>query len=49
VSIPAGGSATFNVKAAFSKKAAKGDKQAWLVITDGGDLVAHAAVYAFVK
>ncbi len=49
VSIPAGGTATFTVKAAFSKKAAKGDKQAWLVITDGADLVAHAAVYAFVK
>ena len=49
VSIPAGGSATFTVKAAFNKKAVKGDKQAWLVITDGGDLVAHAAVYAFVK
>ena len=49
VSIPAGGTATFTVKAAFSKKAVKGDKQAWLVITDGTDLVAHAAVYAFVK
>lgn len=49
VAIPAGASATFTVKAAFSKKAAKGDKQAWLVITDGADLVAHAAVYALVK
>ncbi len=49
VSIPAGGSATFSVRAAFSKKAVKGDKQAWLVITDGGGLVAHAAVYALVK
>jgi subtilisin family serine protease len=49
VSLGAGESATFTVNAAFLKAAAKGDKQAWLVITDGEDLVAHAAVYALVK
>jgi subtilisin family serine protease len=49
VTVPAGGTATFTVRAAFLKGVTKGDKQAWLVITSGEDLVAHAAVYAFVK
>lgn len=49
VSLAAGESVTFRVKASFLKKATKGDKQAWLVVADGSGPVAHAAVYAFVK
>jgi subtilisin family serine protease len=49
ITVPAGGSATFSVVAVFGKAAPTGDKQAWLVLTDGATLVAHAAVYAFVK
>lgn len=41
--------ATVTVTAAFTKAAAKGDKQAWLVVSESGSMVAHAAVYAFVK
>ncbi len=49
VSLAAGESTTFQVKASFLKKVTKGNKQAWLVVADGSGLVAHAAVYAFVK
>ncbi len=35
--------------AAFAKAAPTGDNQAWLTLTDGATVVAHAAVYAFVK
>ncbi len=49
VTLAAGASATFTVKAEFDRSAAAGGKQAWLAITDGQTLVAHAAVYAFVK
>ena len=49
VSLAAGESVTFHVKASFLKKVTKGNKQAWLVVADGSGLVAHAAVYAFVK
>ncbi len=49
VTVAAGATATFSVRAAFAKGAPRGDKQAWLTITDGSELVAHAAVYAFVK
>ncbi len=49
ITVPARGSATFSVVAAFAKAAPAGDKQAWLTITDGATLVAHAAVYAFVR
>ncbi len=49
LSLAPGESASVQVKAAFSKAAPKGDKQAWLTISDGATLVAHAAVYAFVK
>jgi subtilisin family serine protease len=49
VDLAPGESTTFTVDARFLKGATKGDKQAWLVIGDGEDLVAHAAVYAFVK
>ncbi|MHB8890578.1 MAG: S8 family serine peptidase [Candidatus Limnocylindrales bacterium] len=49
VQVAAGGSATFSVVAVFGKAAPAGDKQAWLTIADGATLVAHAAVYAFVK
>lgn len=41
--------ATVTVTAVFTKAAAKGDKQAWLVVSESGSMVAHAAVYAFVK
>jgi hypothetical protein len=49
VSLDAGDSAVIMVRAAFSKKATAGDKQAWLVIADDAGMVAHAAVYARVK
>jgi hypothetical protein len=49
VKLAAGASTTFTVNAAFAKAAPSGDKQAWLVIGDAAGLVAHAAVYAFVK
>ena len=49
VTVPAGGSASVTVTATFAKAASVGDKQAWLTISDGATLVAHAAVYAFVK
>ena len=47
VSLAAGASATFTVRATFTKAASRGTKQAWLAI--GGGSVAHAAVFAFVK
>jgi minor extracellular serine protease Vpr len=49
LTLGAGESATFKVQASFLKKVTKGDKQAWLVISDGSGVVAHAAVYARVK
>lgn len=49
VSLDAGRSAVITVKAVFSRKARTGDKQAWLVLKDGPEMVAHAAVYARVK
>ena len=42
-------SATFGVTATFAKGASFGSKQAWLTVSEGGSMVAHAAVYAFVK
>ncbi len=47
VSLAAGASTTFTVKATFAKAASTGSKQAWLAI--GGGAVAHAAVFALVK
>jgi subtilisin family serine protease len=47
VSLAAGASTTFTVKATFAKAASTGSKQAWLAI--GGGTVAHAAVFALVK
>jgi minor extracellular serine protease Vpr len=49
VTLAAGASTTINVSATFAKAAPRGDKQAWLVISEGGQMIAHAAVYAFVK
>jgi minor extracellular serine protease Vpr len=49
VALDAGDSAVITVKAVFAKKAPRGDKQAWLVLSDGTGMVAHAAVYARVK
>lgn len=49
VTLAAGASTSFTVTATFAKAAPLGDKQAWLVIGSGSDVVAHAAVYAFVK
>jgi subtilisin family serine protease len=49
VSLDPGRSAVITIKAAFTKKATAGDKQAWLVIADDAGMVAHAAVYARVK
>ena len=47
VSLAAGASTTFTVKATFAKAASTGSRQAWLAI--GGGAVAHAAVFALVK
>jgi subtilisin family serine protease len=49
ITVASGGTATITVTARFAKGASAGDKQAWLVLSDGGSMVAHAAVYAFVK
>ena len=49
VTIAAGETATVSVVATFAKGAPAGGKQAWLVVTDGASLVAHAAVYTYVK
>jgi minor extracellular serine protease Vpr len=49
VTLAAGQSATVNVKLTATKAASRGDHQAWLKVSSGGTLVAHAAVYAFVK
>jgi hypothetical protein len=49
VTVAAGATATITVTATFSKGASAGNKQAWLVLSEGGNMVAHAAVYAFVK
>jgi minor extracellular serine protease Vpr len=49
VHLDPGQSVAITVSAVFAKAASIGDKQAWLVISDGDALVAHAAVYARVK
>ena len=49
VTLDPGTSTTITVTATFSKAAAKGNKQASLVIGDPATPVAHAVVYAFVK
>lgn len=49
VTLAAGESATFVVTATFAKGASFGSKQAWLAVSEGGSMVAHAAVYALVK
>jgi subtilisin family serine protease len=49
VNLAPGAKVTFTVSATFAKAAAVGDKQAWLVVKAGDELVAHAAVYARVK
>lgn len=49
LTLAAGESGTFVVTAAFAKGASAGSKQAWLTVSTGGSMVAHAAVYAFVK
>jgi subtilisin family serine protease len=49
VDVASGATATITVTARFSKGASGGDKQAWLVLAEDGAMVAHAAVYAFVK
>lgn len=42
-------SATVHVIVAASKAASMGSKQAWLTVSNGDTVVAHAAVYALVK
>jgi len=49
VNLAPGAKVTVSVTAAFAKAAGIGDKQAWLVIKAGDELVAHAAVYARVR
>jgi minor extracellular serine protease Vpr len=49
VTLAAGASASVNVKLTATKGASGGDHQAWLTVSSGGTLVAHAAVYAIVK
>jgi subtilisin family serine protease len=49
VTLAAGASATVNVTMSAAKAAGRGDHQAWLTVKSGATLVAHAAVYTFVK
>ncbi len=49
VTVAAGASATVNVRLTATKGASGGDHQAWLTVSSGGTLVAHAAVYTIVK
>jgi hypothetical protein len=49
VTVPAGGTATATVTFTAGKKAAAGDKDDYLVVTQGGTVLARSAVYAFVK
>jgi minor extracellular serine protease Vpr len=49
VTLAAGASASVNVTLTATKGAGGGDHQAWLTVSSGGTLVAHAAVYAIVK
>lgn len=49
VTLAAGESATIHVTATFDKSARIGNDQARLTISSGDTVVAHAAVYAFVK
>jgi minor extracellular serine protease Vpr len=49
VTVAAGASTTVNVKLTATKGAGGGDHQAWLTVSSGGTLVAHAAVYTIVK
>ena len=49
VTLAAVASTSVNVKLTATKGAGGGDHQAWLAVSSGGTLVAHAAVYAIVK
>ena len=49
VTLAAGASTSVTVTMAASKGAAGGGHQARLTVNNGGSIVAHAAVYAFVK
>jgi subtilisin family serine protease len=49
VSLAAGATTTVNVRMTATKGAGGGDHQAWLTVSSGGTLVAHAAVYTIVK
>jgi minor extracellular serine protease Vpr len=49
VTLAAGASASVNVKLTATKGASGGDHQAWLTVSSGATLVAHAAVYTIVK
>lgn len=49
VSLPAAGSASVTVTMHAAKAAGLGDHQAFLRVSFGGDEVAHAALYTFVK
>ena len=49
VTLAAGASASVNVTLTATRGAGGGDHQAWLTVSSGGTLVAHAAVYAIVK
>jgi hypothetical protein len=49
VTIAAGASATVNITMASSRGANAGGHQAWLNISTGGSVVAHAALYTFIR
>jgi minor extracellular serine protease Vpr len=49
VTLAAGASASVNVKLTATKGASGGDHQAWLTVSSGATLVAHAAVFTIVK
>ena len=49
VALAAGASATVKVKLTATKGASGGDHQAWLTVSGGGSVIAHAAIYTIVK
>jgi subtilisin family serine protease len=49
ITLAAGTSGTVNVTMTATKLAAGGDHQAWLTVSNGATVIAHAAVYTIVK
>jgi minor extracellular serine protease Vpr len=49
ITLAAGASGSVNVTMTATKAAAAGDNQAWLTVSNGATVIAHAAVYTLVK